>query len=374
MLKPMILVVEDNPTLLEGLNALLEFAGYRMATAENGREALKLLDEIAPDLIISDITMPGIDGYEFQSKVRERPELLGVPFIFLTARGGKAEIRLGKELGADDYITKPFDEEDLLSAVRSKLSRWEDLRKVRDEQIEDVKKRILLTMSHEFRTPLTYILNYAEMLKPDEQDISEEEYEQFMNGICKGATRLNRLVEDFILLVELETGEMEKAYHSRRAEIPNTSSWLRSVGHRSQEETEAKGLTLILDIPDDLPPIVVDEKYIADAITRLLANAVKFSMPMSESVRLVAGVRDDTLRVSVEDQGVGIPEKEMASLFNIFHQIDRAKREQQGTGLGLAICMGIVTIHGGQITVESEDGVGSMFTIELPLKNSSRVP
>ncbi len=374
MLKPMILVVEDNPTLLEGLNALLEFAGYRMATAENGREALKLLDEITPDLIISDITMPGIDGYEFQSKVRERPELLGVPFIFLTARGGKAEIRLGKELGADDYITKPFDEEDLLSAVRSKLSRWEDLRKVRDEQIEDVKKRILLTMSHEFRTPLTYILNYAEMLKPDEQDISEEEYEQFMNGICKGATRLNRLVEDFILLVELETGEMEKAYHSRRAEIPNTSSWLRSVGHRSQEETEAKGLTLILDIPDDLPPIVVDEKYIADAITRLLANAVKFSMPMSESVRLVAGVRDDTLRVSVEDQGVGIPEKEMASLFNIFHQIDRAKREQQGTGLGLAICMGIVTIHGGQITVESEDGVGSMFTIELPLKNSSRVP
>ncbi len=270
--------------------------------------------------------------------------------------------------------SSPFDQEDLMSAVRSKLSRWEDLRKVRDEQIEDVKKRILLTMSHEFRTPLTYILNYAEMLKPDEQDISEEEYEQFMNGICKGATRLNRLVEDFILLVELETGEMEKAYHSRRAEIPNTSSWLRSVGHRSQEETEAKGLTLILDIPDDLPPIVVDEKYIADAITRLLANAVKFSMPMSESVRLVAGVRDDTLRVSVEDQGVGIPEKEMASLFNIFHQIDRAKREQQGTGLGLAICMGIVTIHGGQITVESEDGVGSMFTIELPLKNSSRVP
>ncbi len=146
MRKPMILVVEDNLPLLEGLNHLLEFAGYRVATAEDGLEALRLLDDITPDLIISDITMPHIDGYEFQSRIRERPELLGVPFIFLTALGGKTEIRLGKELGADDYITKPFDQEDLMSAVRSKLSRWEDLRKVRDEQFEALKRKILRTM------------------------------------------------------------------------------------------------------------------------------------------------------------------------------------------------------------------------------------
>lgn len=371
MHKPIILVVEDNLTLLEGLKDLLEIAGYRVATAVNGREALELLNEITPDLIISDIMMPRIDGYEFQSKVRERTELLGVPFIYLTARGGKSDIRLGKELGADDYITKPFDEEDLLVAVRSKLSRWEDLRKVRDDQIANLKQKILLTMSHEFRTPLSYILNYAEMIEMDEQNVSQEDFREFMQGINKGATRLNRLVEDFILLVELETGEMEKAYQSRRAEVPDTSAWLRVVGCRSQDAAEAKGLDLIFDVPDDLPPLVVDEKYMADAIGRILENAIKFTTPTSEWVRMSAEADDNKLRVIIEDQGVGIPENEIVSLFNIFHQIDRAKHEQQGTGSGLAICMGIVTIHGGQITVESEPGVGSVFTIELPLKRST---
>ncbi len=366
MAEPTIMVVEDNVSLLEGLKDLLESTGYRVEIAEDGSEALELLKNVKPDLIISDIMMPKLDGYEFQARVREKPELLGVPFIFLTAKGGRDDIRLGKDLGADDYITKPFDEEDLLIAVRSKLSRWGDLKKVQDEQIAGIKQNILLTMSHEFRTPLSYILNYAEMLDENYETIAPEDFRLFMKGIKKGATRLSRLVEDFILLVELETGEAEKAYQIRRREVEDMGAWLRVTCRRFEEDAGARGLKLILDIPDQLPTLVVDEFYVANALGRILENAIKFSKSASEWVRVMVNVTGESLRISVQDQGIGIPEDEMDSLFNVFHQIDRAKYEQQGIGSGLAICQRIVSIHGGTVSVESEHDVGTVITIELP--------
>jgi two-component system sensor kinase len=367
MTNPLIMVVEDNVTLLEGLKDLLEIANYRVVTAENGTDALNILEEVTPDLIISDIMMPRIDGYQFHAKVRQKPELLGVPFIFLSARGGKADIRRGKELGADDYITKPFDEEDLLVAVRSKLSRWQDLRRLQDEEIDDLKNKILLTMSHEFRTPLAYILNYTEMLEMDSGEISAEDINHFMKGIRKGAVRLNRLVEDFIRLVELETGEAERAYLRRRWEIPDISAWLRVITRTHEMDADEQGVKLVWEIPDGLPGVLADESYLADGLSRLIENAIKFSTPESETVRIEAEALDDKLHIRVIDQGVGIPEKDLDSLFNVFHQIDRAKHEQQGTGSGLAISHGIVELHGGEIIVDSEFGAGSTFTIVLPI-------
>ena len=155
MAKPLILVVEDDLALLEGVRELLELTDYSVLTAANGREALDVLETQCPDLIVSDIMMPEMDGYQFHEKVSEQPELSAIPFIFLSARGEKTDIRRGKELGADDYITKPFDDEDLLVAVRAKLNRWENLRQHRDDEVADLKSKILLTLSHEFRTPLT---------------------------------------------------------------------------------------------------------------------------------------------------------------------------------------------------------------------------
>jgi signal transduction histidine kinase len=276
-------------------------------------------------------------------------------------------------MGVDDYITKPFDEEDLLIAVRAKLSRWGDLRRLRDEEMADLKLKILLALSHEFRTPLAYILNYTEMLEMDSGALTPEEFRQFMQGIRKGASRLNRLVEDFIMLVELETGEAVTAYRLRRHQISDTSAWLRVIGRGHQMAAERRGLKLIIDVPERLPPILADESYLGDAISRLLDNAIKFSKVDSKWVRLKAESDTSILKIIVEDQGVGIPEREIPSLFSVFHQVDRAKHEQQGTGSGLAICKGLLDLHGGRVTVDSEFGVGSVFTIELPIETAGRV-
>jgi len=368
MTKPLILVVEDDLALLEGIRELLELTEYRVLIAANGREALEVLEKQHPDLIVSDIMMPEMDGYEFHAKVSEQPELSAIPFIFLTARGEKADIRRGKELGADDYITKPFDDEDLLVAVRAKLNRWENLRQQRDEEVADLKSKILLTLSHEFRTPLTYIINYSDLLELEGKEIAGEDFPNFMQGIRRGALRLNSLVDDFLILVEIETGEAEGAYRYRRRRIEETGLWLRVIAKPFQTAAEERELTLVTDIPEDLPPLVADEAYLSDAIGRLLDNAIKFSTDESEWVRFSAETDDDRLILRIQDQGQGIKEQDMGGLFDVFYQIDRAKREQQGSGSGLAICKGIIGIHGGEVGVESEFGKGSTFWVSLPFE------
>ena len=368
MTKPLILVVEDDLALLEGVRELLELSEYKVLTAANGREALDVLEKKQPDLIVSDIMMPEMDGYQFHEKVSAQPELSAIPFIFLTARGEKTDIRRGKELGADDYITKPFDDEDLLVAVRAKLKRWENLRQQRDEEVADLKSKILLTLSHEFRTPLTYIINYSDLLELDGQEIATEDFSDFMQGIRRGALRLNSLVDDFLVLVEIETSEAEEAYRYRRRRIEETGLWLRVIVKPFQPTAEERGLTLVTDIPEDLPPLVADEAYLSDAIGRLLDNAIKFSTNESEWVRFSAEAEGDRLILRVQDQGQGIREQDLGGLFDVFYQIDRAKREQQGSGSGLAICKGIIGVHGGEVGVESEFGKGSTFWVSLPFE------
>jgi signal transduction histidine kinase len=370
----LILVVEDNTLLLEGIRDLLEVSGYRVLMAGDAVQALALLEHNHPDLIVSDIMMPGMDGYELYEQVRLRPDLLDTPFVFVTARGEKADIRRGKELGADDYITKPFEEEDLLVVVRAKLARRQALKQQREDQFSELKRTIVATLSHEFRTPLTYVINYSEMLGSQGGQIDPDDFRQFMQGIRRGAERLHRLVLDFITLVELETGEAESTYQFRRRVIDDISPWLRTVVRRHQEAAEARHLRLEIDVPDGLPPVLADEVYLANAIGRLLDNAVKFSKPTSERIRVWAEADGTSLRLSVEDQGVGIRQEELVSLFALFRQIDRPKQEQQGTGSGLAICRGIVEIHGGKVEVDSVYGVGSTFTIQLPLAGANPPP
>lgn len=368
MTDPLILVVEDDLALLEGVSELLKLSNYQVLTATNGREALDLLVEQRPDLIVSDIMMPEMDGYAFHEAVRNRPDMFTIPFIFLTARGEKRDIRKGKASGVDDYITKPFDDEDLLVAVESKLARWAGLQKQRDEEIEDVKHRILLTLSHEFRTPLTYIINYADMLHSTDPTSSSDDFQEFMDGIRRGAKRLNKLVEDFLVLVELETGEAKEAYLYRRQAFDDTSAWLRVVVRRFQADAGANGLELVIDIPDDLPSIVGDEIYLTDAIGRLVENAIKYSRKESEWIKVHAARDGEYLRIDVQDQGIGVAPENVDSLFDLFHQINREAFEQQGTGAGLAICKGIVNIHDGKLSLVSKQGEGSTFTIMIPFQ------
>ena len=213
---------------------------------------------------------------------------------------------------------------------------------------------------------LTYIINYAEILDMGDEDLSSEDFSEFMQGIRRGAVRLNALVEDFLALVELQTGEALQAYYYRRTRIEDPAAWLRIQAKLSETQAREAHLDLVLDVPDELPPFVVDEAYLSNAIRRLMDNAIKFSTEKSEKISFSAKSSNGEVVIRIEDEGMGISEDDIGKLFNIFHQIDRAKSEQQGTGSGLAIVKGIVRVHGGEIHVQSVEGKGSTFRVILP--------
>jgi len=367
--KATLLVVEDDVHLLQGIRDILELDGYSVITASSGVEGLDVLSRLptAPDLIISDIMMPRMDGYQFFDAVRAKEEWTEVPFIFLTAKGEKADVRLGRKLGADDYIIKPMDPDDLLVIVEAKLRRRDQLRHRFDGRVSDVKRNILTILNHEFRTPLTYVVAYADMLNRDADELGAEEMRVFLHGLDAGAQRLRRLVENFIMLVELETGEAGQNFSWRKRSMTDIRPLYREVIGQLQAMAQEKGITLVSEAPEQVPTFQGDYEYLRTALLHLVENGIKFSDKPGATVELKAVHDDAELHLIVEDHGRGVPETELENIWQPFYQINRQQHEDQGAGAGLAIVKGVASLHGGRAEVQSTFGMGSRFSIVLPL-------
>lgn len=367
MQRDRILIVEDDPGLVEGIRTILEIDQYDVLTANNGEQALELMHQTAspPDLIVSDIMMPRMDGLQFLRQVRQKPEWVSIPVIFLTARGDRADIQQGKRLGVDDYLIKPFEAEDLLVAVESRLKRRRALDNAHNDNVNDLKRSILTILNHEFRTPLTFIVAYADMIANHDRSIPDEELLTFLKGVGTGAVRLRQLIENFIMLVELETGDARRTFEWRRSTITDTEAMLRDVRDKAMQ-LEPFPHSCVYDIDPDLPPFVGDREFIMVALGQLLNNAVKFSPP-DRPITLGAHRRDESVCLSVSDRGRGIPPEQIESIWETFYQIDRPIHEDRGTGSGLSIVRGIVEMHRGKVDVTSTVGHGTTVTLRLPL-------
>lgn len=363
-----ILVVEDEPNLLSGLCSVLQLDHYQLLTAENGVEAFEVLRSQSqlPDLILSDIMMPQMDGIQLLTQVRANRRWVSIPFIFLTALNENAQVQRGKELGVEDYIVKPYDPEALRSIVRGRLRRSWMLNDHFSSAMQDQKTKILTILNHEFRTPLTFVVAYADMLTTG--DVTPEELPVFVSGMASGALRLRRLVENFILLVDLELDNALATYQSRKQTIYDVRNLLESA--RAEVFNQPKvNHTCEIYIGENLQPFVGDEAYLMQALKQLLDNAVKFS-EATQPIRVGAHMHSETeIALWVEDRGRGIPNDELQDILQSFYQINREHYEDQGAGAGLAIVKGITHLHGGRIGIETAPGEGSTFFILLPSHN-----
>ncbi|MCZ2097433.1 MAG: hybrid sensor histidine kinase/response regulator [Anaerolineae bacterium] len=366
--KATILVVEDDLHLMEGIRDILEINEYEVLTATHGQAGLEILKRqpVPPDLIVSDIMMPYMNGYEFFETVRATDAWIAIPFIFLTAKGERDDIHRGKRMGAEDYVVKPFSADDLLVAVAAKLDRKRQLDAVAQDSIAEIKRNILTILNHEMRTPLTYVVAYADMLSREGPDLGLDDMRAFLRGINAGANRLRRLVETFILLVELETGEASTTYAWRRQTMVDFSGLLQNVRQKYADIAEEKGVRLEFEEAPDLLPVVVDHDYLSSAVECLVDNAIKFTEQPGRPVRVRVAPSGDGVVIAVQDEGRGIPPHELEHIFETFYQIDRGKYEDQGAGSGLAIVNAVVRLHQGRVEVISAPGEGSTFTIHLP--------
>jgi signal transduction histidine kinase len=365
-----ILVVEDDQSLMQGIRDILEIKGFNVLTAGTGVEGIEVMHKsmIPPDLIVSDIMMPAMNGYEFFNEIRKEPRWMKIPFIFLTAKGEKADVRAGKAMGAEDYIIKPFEPEDLLVVVSSRLRRSAEIDAIQNREVSSVKRSILTILNHEFRTPLTYIVAYADMLNRDPDDLSYDEMKTFLTGINTGADRLRRLIENFILLVELQTGEAQTTYNWRKRVFNDYDQVMRQAAEYLMPLAQEKGIALQVHYCyGSLPSIMGDAEYLRTALIRLLDNAIKFSDKPNSTIYISADVRNGNLCLDVQDEGRGVPDKEKQQIFDMFYQIDRQQYEDQGAGSGLAIVDRIARMHNGGVSLESELGIGSRFSVFMPL-------
>lgn len=364
-----ILVVEDDESLRTGIVDLLEYADYEVTAARDGAAALEKLEQMVklPNLIVSDIRMPRLDGYELLDAVRARPQWVAIPFIFLSAKGDKQDVRRGKLRGADDYISKPFEFEDLLVAIESSLSRHRQLNEVQEAHLDTIKRSILHIINHEFRTPLMYIVSYADLLADIPEFQHSADLRAYIQAILLGSERLSRLVENFLTLAEMESGMAQKIYERRHGPITAFGDMVQATVNDLKQWAEERQQDIRVTLVEPLPTLDGDPTYLKIALREILHNAVRFS-PEGSAITLTAHYdrEKDVIDVEVCDNGPGIPPEEHERLFDTFYQVNRADKEQGGAGAGLAIARHVAGLHGGWLTVNSEPGDGSCFNLYLP--------
>lgn len=361
--KNTILLVDDEESLLEITSSILETEGYIAKTANSVSQATAILNEITPDLIVSDITMPGGSGFDFLAHVRSIPQLQHVPFIFLTAHSDIESIKTGKELGVDDYLTKPVDFYLLLSTIRGKLRRKEQLTEAFAFQTDQIKNQLFRLISHEMRTPLTSILGATELLSDSKEQLSPAEFTSFLEMLQTSGKRLTSMVDDFLTAMKIESGELVKELDIKDTHI-NPQVMFTRILHELEGKIHLHNIHVINEIPNKMIFVRAHVQHIENILKRCVDNAIKFSRDGGKVYLLLKEEESSTI-FSVQDEGCGIPAAKQQLLFQKFQQVNRDKNEQQGSGLGLFIAHSLAKANNATLWFESEEGKGSTFYLRV---------
>jgi signal transduction histidine kinase len=359
-----ILIIDDEEIFREATACALERKGYQIHEAEDGVEGAEVARRLLPDLIICDVNMKRMNGFALLEALRQEPATAAVPFILMTGMGDAESMRRGMNLGADDYLAKPFTAPQLFSAVEARLKKAQLLRQTAEKKLSDLRANLSLALPHEMITPLNGIFGLAQILSTGADSLSADEIAEFGTNILHSAERLHRTVQNFLLYGQLE---MKSTDPERLGTLllKQTRRLRQLIEDRARRcaESVARAADLQLDLADG--SVGVAQDLFTKLVDELIDNAFKFSAA-GTPVR-VGGVPDGAKFVlSVSDRGRGMDARQIADI-GAYAQFNRKTEEQQGSGLGLAIARRIVELHGGQFDIQSEPGAGTTISVKLPV-------
>ncbi len=346
---PVVLGVDDSPRNIAILRKSLG-REFDLIPASSGEEGLEIAAQRRPDLVLLDIMMGGIDGYETCRRLRAMPRLGNTKIIMVSAKAQASERLQGYEAGADDYVTKPFDPDELLAKVRVYV------RLKTMEEVDGLKSDLLSLIGHETRTPLTAILTPLPFLF--EADNLTEEQQSLLRMVESGANRLYSMLDKVSFLTQLRAEAVPMEINDR-----DLGAAAEDAVQRAAQAAGAAGVQVRL-VCDRPIPAQVDAGHIGWVLDALLANAVRFSPP-GGTVEVCVGGDNDFVSACVSDQGPGVPSALHARLFEPF-VVGDVEHHREGHGLSLAIAQRIVDLHGGSLELVERDGPGACFRVLLP--------
>jgi CheY-like chemotaxis protein/anti-sigma regulatory factor (Ser/Thr protein kinase) len=362
-----ILIVDDAPFILESTKALLQFEGYEVITAKDGQEGLDIIVKEKPDLILCDIAMPNIDGYTVLKTIKSNPSLARIPFIFLTAFTERQNIRTGMQLGADDFLVKPYSRDELISSIEAQMQKSSIQSQVIEEKLQEVNRSVTEVLPHEFRTVLNQIMGSAKFMQSNANRITPEEIIDLVNDIIDSTNRLLVITENYLIYSRIQyISENESEREKLTSFItPEPMAILYdTAGFIASRYQRISDLVINADIYDI--SIAIASESFHKIISELIDNAFKFS-EQGSNIEISAEITDGKLIIHIKDNGRGIPKEKLDSIGALI-QFERNIFEQQGVGLGLIVAKRLTELHKGEFTIESQEGIGTTITLSFPYK------
>jgi DNA-binding response OmpR family regulator len=365
-----ILVIEDEKNIRENLQELLEAKNYLVRVAANGKQGILEAIDYRPHLIVCDVMMPKMDGYKVLEYIRKTAIVQNTPFIFLTARVDKNDIRQGMDLGADDYITKPFSSKELVRAIETRLKRQEKIIGQYEKVKHELDTTVFAAYYHEFNTPLHGILGGLNLLLHARDSFSEKQIQDLLGSILKSGLRLNHSLANLMLFEEIKRAEVYPELLSMFSNGEAKANWPHKV--KNELVTMAKEIyNRSADLEMNIEPmdVKINPEYLQRMILELVDNALKFSK-VGSKVKVIGKVVEDEYSLEIVDSGRGFL---LESLDDIapFKQFNRKKFEQQGLGIGLYLVKRIVDFNQGELKFVTLEGEGTRVLINLPLAQQS---
>jgi signal transduction histidine kinase len=366
--KSVVLIVDDNPTNIKVVAENIKTENIDIAVAMNGKKALSIARNIKPDLILLDIMMPEMDGYEVCQILKEDETTKDIPIIFLTAKTGTDSIVKGFELGAVDYIPKPFNSAELIQRVKTHLKIQHYRNKINKdkenlEKLNIEKNEFLGITAHDLKNPIFGIQMLAKLIIEDDT-LTPEENREFIHDIINSCDRMIDIITKLLDLNAIESGKV-KIY----VEVCDLNDIAKNIIDQYQNKAKNKNINVIFESSSDGIGIV-DQFALMQILDNLISNALKFS-PFNKNIHVILWDDNGKIFVEIKDEGPGMNENDIKHLFKKFSKLSaRPTGGENSTGLGLSIVKRYIDAMNGNINVVSNVGQGTSFIISFPKEMS----